>query len=408
MYSTILTFAKKINNMVKALSDSVKYIGTDCLKARIFESQYSIPNGISYNSYIILDNKIAVMDTTDQLTEDDWKSNLKDALCERTPNYLVIHHMEPDHSALAAWMLGQYPDLKVVGSAKAIQFLGQFFEGLQLEGRTVTVKEGDVLELGKHSLKFFAAPMVHWPEVMVSFDSSDGTLYSADAFGKFGALEKSGFFTSEDKEWIDEARRYYFNIVGKYGIQVQSLLKKLAGLPVEKVCPLHGPILDKEIEKYIAIYDCWSKYEPETDGIFIAVASIHGGTLAAANEMVSILERKGCKNVLLRDLCRTDMGENVAFAFKYPKMILAAASYDAGLFTPMNEFLRKLSYKGYNSRKIGIIENGSWAPTAAKGIHEILAGMKSITVAENMVSIRSRMKQTDIPAMETLADEMIR
>ena len=393
--------------MTVALNPKVKYIGVDDLDLDLFESQYVVPEGMSYNSYVILDGKVAVMDTTDARKGEEWKANLAEALEGRKPDYLVVHHMEPDHSALIAWALEAYPGLVLVASAKAIQMLGQFFEGIDLEGRTMAVKEGDVLELGEHSLRFFAAPMVHWPEVMVSFDAADGALYSADAFGKFGALSKCGFYGRDDDDWACEGRRYYFNIVGKYGAQVQALLKKLAGLPVMTIRPLHGPVLEDNLGGYVSLYDTWSRYAPESEGIFIACASIHGGTLAAAEKLAEILRAKGAKKVVVSDLCRSDVAENVEDAFRYPTVILAASSYDAGLFTPMYEFIHRLQIKGYSNRRVALVENGSWAPSAARVMKEMVTAMKNVEIVGPVVTIRSRMKSTDIPALEALADAVL-
>ena len=393
--------------MTVSLNPKVKYIGVDDLDLDLFESQYIVPEGMAYNSYVILDDKVAVMDTADARKGEEWKANLAEALEGRKPDYLVVHHMEPDHSSMIAWMLEAYPGTVLVASAKAIQMLGQFFEGLDLAGRTLAVKEGDVLQLGEHSLRFFAAPMVHWPEVMVSFDAADGALYSADAFGKFGALSKCGFYGRDDDDWACEGRRYYFNIVGKYGAQVQALLAKLGGLPVRTIRPLHGPILEDGLRDYISLYDTWSRYAPESEGIFIAVASIHGGTLEAAEKLADILRAKGAKKVVLSDLCRSDFAENVEDAFRYPAVILAASSYDAGLFTPMYEFIHRLQIKGYSKRRVALLENGSWAPSAARVMKEMLGSMKEIELVGPVVTIRSRMKASDIPALESLADAVL-
>lgn len=393
--------------MTVSLNSTVKYIGVDDLDIDLFESQYTVPEGMSYNSYVILDDKVAIMDTADVRKEADWKANLAEALGGRKPDYLVVHHMEPDHSALISWVLEEYPGVTLVASAKAIQMLGQFFEGIDLAGRTLAVKEGDTVALGQHSLRFFAAPMVHWPEVMVSFDAFDGALYSADAFGKFGALSKCGFYGRDDNDWACEGRRYYFNIVGKYGAQVQALLAKLADLPIKTIRPLHGPVLEDNLGEYIALYDIWSRYEPESEGVFIACASIHGGTLAAAEKLAEILKAKGAKKVVLSDLCRSDVAENVEDAFRYPTMILAASSYDAGLFTPMYEFIHRLQIKGYSNRRIALVENGSWAPSAARVMKEMVGTMKNIDLLDQVVTIRSRMKESDIPALEALADAIL-
>ena len=393
--------------MVKSLNENVKYIGVDDLDLDLFESQYVVPEGMAYNSYLILDEKTAILDTADARKGEAWKVRLTEALDGRKPDYLVVHHMEPDHSALIAWTMAQWPGLTLVASAKAIQMLSQFFEDLSLEGRTLTVKEGDVLPLGQHSLRFIAAPMIHWPEVMMSFDAADGALYSADAFGKFGALSKCGFYGRDDEDWACEARRYYFNIVGKYGVPVQTLLKKVAALPVKTIRPLHGPVLEDELDKYISLYDTWSRYEPESEGIFIACASIHGGTMEAARKLAEILKAKGAAKVVLSDLCRSDLAENVEDAFRYPTMVLAAASYDAGLFTPMHDFLHRLQAKGYSKRRVALVENGSWAPSAARVMKEMLGTMKDVALVEPVVTIRSRLKTADLPALETLADALL-
>ena len=393
--------------MVKNLSDKVKYIGVDDLDLDLFESQYIVPEGMAYNSYVILDDKVAVLDTADARKADDWKANLKEALGSRQPDYLVVHHMEPDHSALIAWALAEFPALTLVASAKAIQMLEQFFEGIQTQGRTLAVKEGSELELGEHKLRFIGAPMVHWPEVMVSFDEADGALYSADAFGKFGALGKCGFYGRDDDDWSCEARRYYFNIVGKYGTPVRTLLGKTAQLAIKTIRPLHGPILEDNLSEYINLYNIWSNYAVETEGIFIACASIHGGTLAAAEKLAEILRAKGAERVVVSDLCRSDFAENVEDAFRHSKLVVAASSYDAGVFTPMYEFLHRLQIKGFCNRKVAIIENGSWAPSAGRVMKEMLSSMSNIEIVEPMVTIKSRMKAADIPALEELASALL-
>ena len=389
------------------LSQKVFYIGVDDTDIDLFESQYIVPEGVSYNSYLIRDDKTAILDTADARKGDEWEAALAEALDGREPDYLVVHHMEPDHSALIARTLKRYPGVTLVASAQALRMLPQFFEGIQLEGRTLAVKEGDTLELGEHSLRFIGAPMVHWPEVLMSFDASDGALYSADGFGKFGALGKCGFYGRDDDDWACEARRYYFNIVGKYGPQVQAVLAKAATLPIKTIRPLHGPILEDELPQYISLYDIWSRYAPETDGVFIACASIHGGTLAAAGKLAQILQEKGAPKVVLSDLCRSDVAENVEDAFRYPRIVLAASSYDAGLFTPMYDFLHRLQIKGWCKRKAAIVENGSWAPSAGRVMKEMLGAMKEVEIVEPMVTIRSRMKESDLPALEALADAIL-
>ena len=393
--------------MIKNLSDKVKYIGVDDLDLDLFESQYIVPEGMAYNSYVILDDKVAILDTADARKADEWKQNLREALAGRQPDYLIVHHMEPDHSALIAWALAEFPALTLVASAKAIQMLEQFFEGIQIEGRTLAVKEGSVVELGGHSLKFIGAPMVHWPEVMVSFDEADGALYSADAFGKFGALSKCGFYGRDDDDWACEGRRYYFNIVGKYGAPVRTLLGKVAGLPVKTIRPLHGPILEDNLSEYISLYTTWSNYDVETEGVFIACASIHGGTMVAAEKLAEILRSKGVERVVVSDICRSDIAENVEDAFRHSVMVCCASSYDAGLFTPMYDFLHRLQIKGYCNRKVAIVENGSWAPSAGRVMKEMLSAMNGIEIVEPMVTIKSRMKQSDIPALESLASALL-
>ncbi|MBP5383232.1 MAG: MBL fold metallo-hydrolase [Bacteroidales bacterium] len=394
--------------MVRQLSEKVFYIGSDDLDIDLFESQYVVPEGVSYNSYLIRDSKIAILDTSDARKGTEWLANLNEALAGREPDYLVVHHMEPDHSALIAKALRYYPSVTLVASAQALRMLPQFFPDIKLEGRTIAIKEGDTLPLGTHTLHFVAAPMVHWPEVMVSFDDADGVLYSADGFGKFGALGKCGFYGRDDDDWACEARRYYFNIVGKYGAQVQQLLKKAAALPIQAIRPLHGPLLEDNLQEYIHLYDVWSRYDSESEGIFIACASIHGGTLAAAEMLAQILRTKGAGKVVVSDLSRTDIAENVEDAFRYPKIILAAASYDAGLFTPMYEFLHRLQIKGWQRKKVGLLENGSWAPSAGRVMKEMLGTMKEIEIVEPMVTIRSRMHREDFPAMDALADAILK
>ena len=393
--------------MIPDITPSVKFIGVDDLDLDLFEGQYVVPEGMSYNSYVIFDEKVAVLDTVDARKGEAWKANLAEALGNRTPDYLIVHHMEPDHSALIAWMLGQYPSVKLVATAAALKMLPQFFEGIALEGRTLAVKEGDTLSLGRHSLKFFMAPMVHWPEVMVSYDSAEKLLFSADAFGRFGAMSKIAFWSADDDDWACEARRYYFNICGKYGVQVQNLLKKLAGCDIAMICPLHGPILNENLGYHLGLYQTWSSYGVETEGIFVAYASIHGGTAAAAERFADMLREKGCPKVAIADICRDDLAECVEDAFRYGKMVLAASSYDAGLYTPMHDFLYRLQAKGYQKRTVGLIENGSWAPSAGRVMKEMLGAMKEITLVEPMVTLRSRMHADDLPKLEALAAAML-
>lgn len=386
--------------MIFNVTEKIRYVGVDDTTLDLFESQYIVPNGISYNSYLIMDEKIAIMDTVDLRKSEEWWSNLNTALEGRTPDYLVVQHMEPDHAGNIAVAMEKFPALKVVASARAIQMLPQFFEHTDFEGRTIAVKEGDTLDLGVHTLQFFMAPMVHWPEVMVTYDQTDKVVFTADGFGKFGAL-------AHEEDWACEARRYYFNICGKYGAQVQALLKKLATLDVACICPLHGPVLTENLGYYIGLYDTWSKYEVETEGIFIAYASIHGGTAEAAHKMAEILREKGAPKVSVADLSRDDMAEAVEDAFRMGKLIVAAASYDADVFPPMHDFLHHLKLKAYQKRRVGIIENGSWAPCAARVMTTMLEQMKEIEIVQPIVTIRSRMKQTDLPTMEALADAML-
>ena len=384
------------------ISDTIKYIGVDDLDIDLFESQYVVPEGMSYNSYLIDDEKIAVMDTADRRKAEEWKANLKAALGNRQPDYLVAHHMEPDHSALIAWMLETYPGLQLVCSAQAVKMLSNFFEGFNFEGRVITVKEGDTLSLGKHELKFFGAAMVHWPEVIMSYDSTDKVLFSADGFGKFGAL------VNETDDWACEARRYYFNICGKYGIQVQSVMKKVAAINVQAICPLHGPVLKGEaLAEAIKLYDTWSKYEPESEGILIAYASIHGGTAVAAERLGEILCKKGAKKVVVSDLSRSDMAEVIEDAFRYPTVVVAASSYDGGVFPVMHDFLYHLQIKNYQKRRFGIVENGSWAPSAGKVMRSMIEGLKDCEIVEPMVTIRSRMKSVDETQLEQLAESLL-
>ena len=386
--------------MTLNVTDQIKYIGVDDTTIDLFESQYIVPNGISYNSYLIVDEKIAIMDTVDKRKGEEWFANLDAALEGRTPDYLVVQHMEPDHSGNISLLMQKYPEIKLVASAKAIQMMPQFFEDTCFEGKTISVKEGETLSLGTHTLQFFMAPMVHWPEVMVTYDQLDKVLFTADGFGKFGAL-------AHEEEWACEARRYYFNICGKYGAQVQALLKKAAKLDIACICPLHGPILKENLDYYIGLYDTWSKYEVETEGVFIAYASIHGGTKKAAEKMAEILRAKGAPKVSLADLCRDDMAEAVEDAFRMGKLVVAAASYDADVFPPMYDFLHHLKLKAYQKRRVGIIENGSWAPCAGRVMKGMLETMKEIEIVEPMVTIRSTLKQEDIPALEALADAIL-
>ncbi len=381
------------------ISDSIKYIGADDTTLDLFESQYKVPNGMAYNSYIILDEKVAVMDTIDKRKSEEWFNNLNATLNGRDVDYIVISHLEPDHAANIEALADKYPDAKLVLSAKAKAMLPQFFNIDNLDERCQVVAENDELSLGKHKLVFIMAPMVHWPEVMLEYETTEKVLFSADAFGKFGAL-------CTDEDWACEARRYYFNIVGKYGAPVQTLLKKAAGLDIKTICPLHGPVLKDNLNYYIEKYLTWSSYEPEDDGILVACASIHGNTKAAALKMVDILKEKGYENVAFTDLTRDDMSEAVEDAFRYGRLIVAAASYDGGVFPPMEDFVNRLSHKAYQKRKVGIIENGSWAPTAARWLKTAFEGMKNITICPDIVTIKSTMNDNNIADMEKMAEEI--
>lgn len=387
--------------MSVVISDSVKYIGVDDTTIDLFESQYVVPEGVSYNSYVILDEKIAVMDTVDPRGMEQWEQNLLAALNGRKVDYLIVQHLEPDHSGSIARLVELFPDVTLVGNAKTFAMLPQFFN-IPLEGHTLTVKEGDTLSLGEHTLTFVMAPMVHWPEVMVTYESKEKILFSADGFGKFGALCK----TENEEDWACEARRYYFNIVGKYGAPVQTLLKKAAGLDIAVICPLHGPVLKENLGYYLGLYNTWSSYQPEDKGILVAYASIHGNTGKAAEKLAEMLREKGAEKVVVSDLAREDMAEVIEDAFRYDRMILAAASYDAGVFPCMQDFLHHLQSKAYQNRKVGILENGSWAPTAARTMKAILETMKNVEIVEPVVTIRSVMKDSDLPEMEKLADAM--
>lgn len=383
------------------ISDDIKYIGADDKTLDLFEGQYIIPNGVSYNSYVICDEKIAVMDTVDKRKKDEWIENLKKALNGRSVDYLIVSHMEPDHAANIKVLADMYPEMKIVGNAKTFTMLPLYYEDFDFQDRTLTVKEGDELSLGKHTLQFFMAPMVHWPEVMVEYEKTEKILFSADGFGKFGALDA-------EEDWTCEARRYYFNIVGKYGMPVQTLLKKAATLDINVICPLHGPILKENLEYYIGKYDIWSKYEPEDDGVFIAYASMHGNTADASKKLAEILKEKGAKRVAIADLARDDMAEALEDAFRHSKLILAAPTYNGGLASFMEDFLHHLQVKDYQKRTVGIIENGSWAPVAARKMKAILETMKNITVCDKTVTIRGTVKKADVPELEALAEEILK
>lgn len=382
------------------ISDKIKYIGVDDTTLDLFESQYAVPDGVSYNSYVILDDKTAIMDTVDKRGMKDWENNLLNALDGRNADYVIIQHMEPDHAGSLARLIELFPEITVVGNAKTFVMINQFFENINIKN-SLTVKEGDTLNLGSHTLTFVMAPMVHWPEVMVTYESSEKVLFSADGFGKFGALS-----LTENADWACEARRYYFNIVGKYGAPVQTLLKKASALDIKTICPLHGPVLSDNLGYYLDLYNTWSSYQPESKGVFIAYASIHGNTAYAAEQFAEMLRNKGVDNVVITDLSRCDIAEAVEDAFRYDRMVLAAASYDAGVFPIMQDFLHHLQAKAFQNRTVGLIENGSWAPTAAKTMRNILKTMKNITIVEPVVTIKSVLKETDIPALDQLADAL--
>lgn len=384
--------------MKVTISDAVKFIGVDDKTIDLFESQYVVPEGVSYNSYLILDEKVALMDTVDVRGMKEWEKNLTETLAGRKVDYLVIQHLEPDHAGSIGRLLELYPDVTLVGNAKTFAMLPQFFD-IDPNVKKLTVAEGDTLSLGNHTLTFVMAPMVHWPEVMVTYESTEKILFSADGFGKFGALD------SEDEEgWACEARRYYFNIVGKYGAPVQALLKKAANLDIQTICPLHGPVLKENLGYYIGLYDTWSSYRPEDKGVLVAYASIHGNTAKAAEKFAEMLRAKGVEKVVVSDLAREDMAEVIEDAFRYDRMVVAGASYDGGVFPCMQDFLHHLQSKTYQNRTVGLIENGSWAPCAAKTMRGIVDTLKNVTVVEPVVMIRSVMKETDQQAMEALAD----
>ena len=387
------------------IAKGILYIGADDNQLDLFESQYLVPGGMSYNSYLIKDEKVAIMDTADRRVCEKWLQNLEEALQGRQPDYLVVHHMEPDHSALVGKVVEKYPSVQVVASAKAIQMLGQFLPGKEL--KTLAIKEGDTLPLGAHQLQFFAAPMVHWPEVMLSLDTATGVLFSADAFGKFGSLSQCGFYGEDDQDWASEGRRYYFNICGKYGPQVQALLKKLPVAEVKTIAPLHGPILRQNLGYYLDLYNTWSSYGVETPGVLVAYASIHGGTEEVALRVADLLRAKGCPKVVTCDLTRSDRAEAIEDAFRYGTLVMAACSYDAGLFTPAYDFLHSLQMKGWQKRRVALIENGSWAPSAARVMKEMFAAMKDIEFVGDVVTIKSRYKAEDQPALEALAEAVV-
>lgn len=392
-------------NKIK-VTEEIFYIGADDETIDLFESQYAVPEGVSYNSYVIMDEKIAVMDTVDKRKTEEWLEKLGIVLGEKTPDYLIISHLEPDHAASIQVLAEKYPAMKLVGNAKTFQMFGNFFS-MEIEGRKIVVKEGDTLSLGKHELSFYMAPMVHWPEVMVEYENTEKILFSADGFGKFGALKiKESPAEAKQEDWACEARRYYFNIVGKYGVPVQALLKKASGLDIQMICPLHGPVLKEDLGYYIEKYNTWSSYEPEDKGILIAYASIHGNTKEAALKLAEMLGEK--EKIVLADLSRADMSEAIEDAFRYDRMVVASPTYDGGMFPVMEDFLRHLKSKAYQKRTVGIIENGSWAPMAGKLMSQLLGEMKEIRVLEPVVTIQSALNEESVRAMESLASALMK
>ncbi len=381
------------------ITDDILYLGVNDREIDLFEGQYVVPNGISYNSYVILDDKIAVMDTVDERKKEDYLANLEGALGGKSPDYLVVSHVEPDHASSIDAFLQKYPDTRLVGNAKTFQMLALYFD--RNFDNALVVKEGDTLSLGKHVLHFIMTPMVHWPEVMFTYDNFAKVLFSADAFGKFGALDV-------DEDWTDEARRYYFNIVGKFGMPVQTVLKKAAGLDIQIICPLHGPVLKENLNYYLDKYQIWSSYEPESEGVFIAYASLHGNTAKAAKKLQELLTAKGCPKVAIADLARDDMAEALEDAFRYGKIVLAASSYNGGVMPFMEDFLHHLKGKNYQKRTVALIENGSWAPSANKAMGEILSQMKDIHILETSITIKGAVKDVDIKELEALAAELTR
>lgn len=381
------------------ITESIYYVGVNDREIDLFEGQYEVPEGVSYNSYLIMDEKIALMDTVDARKSEEWLANIKVILGTRQPDYLVVSHMEPDHAGSIAAVVEEFPEMKIMGNAKTFTFMGQFFD-FDIDSKKVVVAEGDELSLGKHNLKFIMAPMVHWPEVMMTYETSEKILFSADGFGKFGALDA-------EEDWACEARRYYFNIVGKYGAQVQAVLKKLAGVEVNAICPLHGPILKENLAYYIGLYDTWSSYRPEDEGVLVAYASIYGNTAKAAKQIADMLKEKGAKKVAITDLARDDMAEAIEDAFRYDKMVLACSTYDGGIFPCMEDFLSHLKAKNYQKRTVALIENGTWAPMAGKKMREIMEGMKEVKVLENTITIRSAVKADTVSALDTLAEELL-
>lgn len=383
---------------MKNVTEQVYYVGVNDKTLDLFEGQYEIPNGVSYNSYVIMDEKIAIMDMVDRRAAKQWFVNLAEVLGDKQPDYLIISHLEPDHSANLSEVLERYPDIQIVSNDKLFGMLPQFFDA-DITERKVAVKEGDTLSLGNHELHFVMAPMVHWPEVMVTYESTDKILFSADGFGKFGALDV-------EEDWACEARRYYFNIVGKYGMPVQTLLKKAATLDIQIICPLHGPILSENLDYYIGLYQTWSSYEPEDKGVFIAYCSMHGNTKQAAEKLADMLKAKGVEKVAIADLAREDMAECIEDAFRYDRLVVACPTYDGAIMPVMQDFIYHLKVKMYQKRTVGIIENGSWAPMAGKIMREQFEGMKDVKVLEHTVVIRSSVKESDVAHLEVLAEKL--
>lgn len=382
------------------VTDTVKFIGCNDHTIDLFESQYVVPNGVSYNSYVILDEKVAVMDTVDQRATQEWLANLEEELKGRSVDYLIVSHLEPDHAGSIQVLAEKYPEMKLVSNKKVFAMLPQFFD-FSLEGRMVTVGEGDSLSLGSHNLVFVMAPMVHWPEVMVEYESTEKILFAADGFGKFGALDC-------EEPWADEARRYFINIVGKYGAQVQTLLKKAATLDIAMICPLHGPVLKENLGYYLNLYNTWSSYTPEEKGVVVAYASIHGNTGKAARKFAKLLEEKGAEKVVVFDLARDDMAEAISCAYRYDRLVVAGVTYDGNLFPCMEDFLYHLRIKNFQNRTVGIMENGSWGPVAGKQMKAVFEGMKNITIVEPVVTIKSTLNADSEAQMEKLAEALVK
>lgn len=385
--------------MNKQITDSIYYIGVNDKTIDLFESQYVVPNGISYNSYLIKDEKNVVMDTIDRRATDEWYKNLQEVLNGENIDYLVVSHMEPDHAYNIGMLCSKYPNMKIIGNEKTFTFISQFFDVENLDNRKIVVKEGDTLTIGKHTLQFIMAPMVHWPEVMMTYEKASKILFSADGFGKFGALDV-------EEDWDCEARRYYFNIVGKYGAQVQAILNKAKTLDIKTICPLHGPVLTENLGHYIEKYNIWSSYKPEDKGVTICYASIYGNTKKVAEELAEMLKQKGVEKISIFDLARDDLAEAIEDAFRYDRLVVAASSYNADVFPPMSNFLRALQGKNYQNRKVAVIENGTWAPSAAKKMLELIETMKNITICNPVVTVRSRMNEQNKEEMKELVEEL--